>query len=170
MNSKIETSINEQIKKEEFSSRLYLAMAIWCEVNGFPGAAAFLYAHTEEERMHQMKMIHFLNDRAGNSQLSDLEKPQSNYQSLQDVFTRVLEHERYITESINDLYGLTIDEKDYTTGNFLQWFITEQVEEESLMSTILDKINLVGKDKAGMFHIDKELNSMAVNNAASSKV
>lgn len=165
MNKKIESAINDQIKKEEFSSRLYLSMAIWCETNGYPGASAFLYKHTEEERMHQMKMIHYLNERGGKSQLYDLEKPTSEFQSLQDVFARVLEHEKFITGSINNLYGLTMDEKDYTTGNFLQWYITEQMEEESLMSTILDKIELVGKDKAGMFHIDKELETMASNTA-----
>lgn len=161
MNSSIEAAMNNQIKKEEFSSRLYLAMAIWCETNGYPGAASFLYVHAEEERMHQMKMIHYLNDRGGLAVLSNLEQPKSSFDSLQEVFREVLDHEKYITESINELYGLTIEQKDYTTGNFLQWFITEQVEEESLMSTILDKINLVGHDKAGMFHIDKELEAMA---------
>jgi len=161
MNSSIEAAMNNQIKKEEFSSRLYLAMAIWCETNGYPGAAFFLYMHAEEERMHQMKMIHYLNDRGGLAVLSNLEQPKSSFDSLQEVFREVLDHEQYITAAINELYGLTIEQKDYTTGNFLQWFITEQVEEESLMSTILDKINLVGHDKAGMFHIDKELEAMA---------
>lgn len=161
MNASVESAMNNQIKKEEFSSRLYLAMAIWCETNGYPGAASFLYTHAEEERMHQMKMIHYLNDRGGIAVLSELEQPKSTFDSLQEVFREVLEHEKYITDSINELYGLTIEQKDYTTGNFLQWFITEQVEEESLMSTILDKIRLVGHDKAGMFHIDKELDAMA---------
>lgn len=161
MNPKVEAAINEQIKKEEHSSRLYLAMAIWCEVNGYPGAAAFLYEHTDEERMHQMKFVHYVNDRGGKAALYDLEQPESEYKSLLDVFEQVLEHEVYITESINNLYGLTVEEKDYTTGNFLQWYITEQIEEESLMRTILDKISLVGADKSGMFHIDKELEGMA---------
>lgn len=161
INPTIEIALNEQIKKEEHSSRLYLAMAIWCEVNGYPGAAAFLYEHTDEERMHQMKFVHYLNDRGGKSVLYDLEKPEGNYKSLKDVFEQVLEHEEYITESINNLYGLTVEEKEYTTGNFLQWYITEQIEEESLMRTILDKISLVGDDKSGMFHIDKELEAMA---------
>lgn len=162
MNASVESAMNRQIEREEFSSRLYLAMAIWCETKGFPGAASFLFEHAEEERMHQMKMIHYLNDRGGVAELSALEQPKSEFGSLQDVFREVLEHEKYITDSINELYGLTIEQKDYTTGNFLQWFITEQVEEESLMSTILDKINLVGHDKAGMFHIDKELETIAV--------
>ena len=166
INQKVLDALNEQVNKEEFSSRLYLSMAIWCEVKGFPGAAAFLYEHTDEERMHQMKMIHYINERGGITALFALEAPKAEFDSLEDVFAQVLAHEEFITSSINELYGLTVEEKDYTTGNFLQWYITEQVEEESTMRTILDKIKLVGKDKAGMFHIDKELEVLSQNNTA----
>ncbi len=161
ISKKLEEAINEQIKKEEHSSRLYLAMASWCETNGFPGAAAFLYEQSVEERDHMMKFVHYLNDRGGYSILSDLEKPTFEYKSLLDVFEQVLDHERYITASINELYSITLDEKDYTTGIFLQWFINEQIEEESTMSDILDKIRLIGDAKGGYFHMDKELNTMA---------
>jgi len=92
--------------------------------------------------------------------LLDVEVPPLNYTSVLEIFSEILKHEKYITESINNLYQVTVDEKDYTTANFLQWYITEQVEEESLFSTILDKIKLIGNDKAGMFHIDKELEGM----------
>ncbi len=164
MNQKTENALNEQIKKEEYSSRLYLAMASWCEANGFPGAAVFLYEHAEEERMHMLKMIHFVNDRGAHAKLLDIEAPPLDYKSLLEIFTEILVHEQYITESINNLYQVAVDEKDYTTANFLQWYITEQVEEESLFGTILDRIKLVGNDKAGMFHIDKELQGMAAAN------
>lgn len=160
MNARVENALNEQILKEEYSSRLYLAMAIWCEVNGYPGAAAFLYEHADEERMHMMKLVHYVNDRGGAARLMPVEAPPAEFDSLEDVFTKIKKHEEFITESINNLYGITVEEKDYTTGNFLQWYITEQVEEESLFNTILDKIKLVGNDKAGMFHIDKELDGM----------
>ena len=153
-------AINEQIRREEYSSRLYLAMAIWCETNGFPGAAAFLYRQTEEERFHQLKFIHYVNDRGGKACLFALEQPESDYSSLLDIFKRVMLHEEFVSASINELYEVTLIEKDYTTGNFIQWFITEQIEEESTMKTILDKISLVGDDKGGMFHIDKELAAM----------
>ncbi len=156
----VEKAINEQIRREEFSSRLYLAMAIWCETNGFPGAAAFLYRQTEEERFHQLKFIHYVNDRGGKAGLFALDQPESDYHSLLDIFKHVMVHEEYVSASINELYEVTLNEKDYTTGNFIQWFITEQIEEESTMKTILDKISLVGDDKAGMFHIDKELAAM----------
>lgn len=166
MNSKVESALNDQIQKEEYSSRLYLAMAIWAEVSGYPGAAAFLYEHADEERMHMMKLVHFINDRGGKTQLKEMEVPPLKYKSVLDVFTQIKEHEEYITESINNLYGITVDERDYTTGNFLQWYITEQIEEESLFNTILDKIQLVGTDKSGMFHIDKELDGMTTGASA----
>jgi ferritin len=161
ISKKIEKAINEQIKREEYSSRLYLAMASWCHANGYPGAAAFLYKHSDEERMHQLKFFHYLNDRNGYSVLEPVEQPPFKYKNVQDMFKEILKHEEYITASINELYHLSTTEKDYTTANFLQWFITEQLEEESLVNGILDQMNLVGSDKAGMFHIDKELGSLA---------
>ncbi len=160
INLKVQTAINDQIKKEEFSSRLYLAMAIWCEQKGYPGAAKFLFSHADEERMHMLKLVHYLNDRGGKAQLAIIDQPAGEFDSLLDVFEKVMEHEKYITEAINNLYEITVHEKDYTTMNFLQWYITEQLEEESLFNTVLDKIKLVGTDKAGMFHIDKELEGM----------
>ncbi len=161
INLKVESAINNQIEKEEFSSRLYLAMAIWCQQKGYPGAAKFLFAHANEERMHMLKLVHYLNDRGGKAQLAVIDKPEHKYDSLQTVFEEVMVHEEFITDSINSLYEVTVHEKDYTTMNFLQWYITEQLEEENLFNTILDKIKLVGTDKAGMFHIDKDLDGMA---------
>lgn len=161
ISEKVSAAINEQIKKEEYSSRIYMAMASWCEKHGFPGAASFLYEHSDEERMHMLKFVHYLNDRGGHSVLKDVEAPPSEYNSLLDIFEQVLAHEQYITGCINDLYEISVQEKDYTTGSFLQWFITEQIEEESLVNTILDKMKLVGGEKGGLFHIDKELEAMA---------
>jgi ferritin len=168
ISKKVEKAINEQIKKEEHSSRLYLAMASWCQKNGFPGAAAFLYTHSDEERMHQLKFVHYLNDRGGYSVLQDIEQPPFKYENLHKLFEEVLKHEHYITASINDLYHICVTEKDYTTANFLQWFITEQVEEETLISGILDQMALAGTDKSGLFLIDKELGSLAAPAGGSS--
>lgn len=157
----IEKAINEQIKKEEYSSRLYLQMASWCEVNRLSGVANFLYAQADEERQHMLKFIHYLNDRGGHAKMLKIEQPPFDYKSVKNIFEQVLKHEQYITNSINEIYDVTLKEKDYTTGNFLQWFITEQIEEESTMSTILDKIHLVGDNSAANFYIDKELEAMA---------
>ena len=159
--AKVEKAINDQIKKEEYSSRLYLSMASWCQKNGYQGAAAFLYTHSDEERMHQLKFVHYLNDRGGYSVLQDIEQPPSSFESVHKIFQDILKHEQYITASINELYHLAATEKDYTTANFLQWFITEQVEEENLVNGILDKMALAGDDRSGLFHIDKELGGMA---------
>ena len=157
----VEKAINDQIKIEEESSRIYLAMASWLEANGYPGAAAFLYRQTEEERMHLLKFIKYVNDRGGCALIKELKAPETKFKSLQEVFSKVLKHEEFVTESINTLYGVTVCEKDYTTGNFLQWFITEQIEEESTMRSILDKMALLGTDKSGFYLIDKELAVLA---------
>jgi ferritin len=158
---KVEEAINLQIMKEEHSSRIYMAMASWCETKGYPGAADFLFKQSDEERMHMLKFVKFLNDRGGYAVLSALEIPDSQYKSLRDVFDQVLAHEEFITASINELYEISLNAKDYTTGNFLQWYINEQIEEESTVHNILDRMKLVGDDKAGMFHIDKELEAIA---------
>jgi ferritin len=157
----VEKAIINQIKNEEHSSRLYLSMASWCQVNGYPGAAAFLFKQTDEERMHQLKFVHYLNDRNGYSKLLALENPTADYKSLLDVFEKVMIHEEFITASINDLYEIAVNNKDYTTGNFLQWYINEQIEEERTMHGILDKMKLAGNESGGLFHIDKELSALA---------
>lgn len=165
ISKKVEDAINVQIKNEEHSSRIYMAMASYCETNGYRGAAEFLYKQSDEERMHMLKFIKFLNDRGGYARLNSLDMPHAEFTSLLEVFQHVLKHEEFITSAINQLYEITINEKDYTTGNFLQWYINEQIEEESTAHTILDQIKLVGDDKAGMFHIDKLLSTMAATKA-----
>jgi ferritin len=162
----IEKAIIDQITAEEHSSRIYLSMASWCEVNGFPGAAIFLYDHADEERMHMLKLVHYLNDRGGYAISEALEQPPFEFKSLKHVFEEVLKHEIYITGRINDLVKLSMKENDFTTANFLQWYVTEQIEEESLARSILDKFNLAEGAKGGLFHIDKELESMAAAEAA----
>jgi len=161
----IQKELNKQIQREEHSSRLYLAMACWCEDRGYQGAAEFLYDHSDEERMHQLKMIHFLNDRGGSTQLMEMENIDLKFDSLLELFEEVLKHEQYISKSINEIYDVCLKEKDYTTGNFLHWYIEEQIEEESLVNTVLDKMRLAGNEKAGLFHIDKELASLAAAEA-----
>ncbi|MCK9401002.1 MAG: ferritin [Bacteroidales bacterium] len=160
ISKKVDKAVNEQIKKEEYSSRLYLSMASWCQKNGYQGAAAFLYKHSDEERMHQLKFVHHLNDRSGYSVIQQIEQPPSQFESLHKLFQEVLKHEQYITASINELYHVSTTEKDYTTANFLQWFITEQLEEENLVNGILDKMALAGNEKSGLFLIDKELGGL----------
>ena len=158
----VEKALNEQIKREENSSRLYLAMASWAERAGFPGAADWLYVQTEEERLHMLKLVHYINDRGGNAVIPSLEAPKTGFKTLLDVFQNVLKHEEFISASINDLYAVCVKEKDFTTANYLQWYITEQVEEESTVRSILDQLRLAGTEKGGLFLMDKEFGTRAL--------
>ncbi|MCD4737273.1 MAG: ferritin [Bacteroidales bacterium] len=163
---KLEEALIEQIKLEEQSSRIYMAMASWCETNGYPGAAQFLYVHSDEERMHMIKLIGYLNDKGGYTILKQLDMPESSFNTLQEVFEAILRHEEFVSGSINNLFDIAFQEKDYMTSQFLQWYIEEQIEEESLFRGILDKFKLAGNERGGLFHIDKELESMAATDTA----
>ncbi len=161
LNKKVEKALINQIQLEEQSSRIYMAMASWCEVSGFPGAAHFLYTHSDEERMHMTKIIKYVNDKGGHAILENLDVPGTAYKSLLDVFEQILNHEQFVTESINKLYEIAFKERDYTTSQFLQWYIEEQIEEESTFKGILDKFRLAGDQTGGLFHLDKELDGLA---------
>lgn len=161
MNDKVKNAINFQIKAEEESSRLYFAMANWCEANGYAGSAAYLYAHADEERMHMIKLVNYLNERGSIAITQALEEPQNNWENIQEVFKGVLSHEELVTSLINGLFEICMEEKDYLTSNFLQWYIQEQVEEEASARSVLDKLELAGNSQGGMFHFDKELEAMA---------
>jgi len=158
LKKKIEDICNRQIEREAFSSNLYIAMASWAENNGYAGVASWLYMQADEERLHMLKFIKYINERGGKAIFPALKKPASDYKSVEDVFQQVLKHEEFITESINDIVGLTLDEKDYNTHNFLQWFVFEQVEEEASVRTIIDKVKLVGKNN--MYQFDKDILSL----------
>ena len=168
LNKKVEKALINQIQLEEQSSRIYMAMASWCEVSGFSGAANFLYTHSDEERMHMTKLIKYVNDKGGHAILQTLEVPGTTYKSLLDVFEQILKHEEFVTESINKLYEIAFKERDYTTSQFLQWYIEEQIEEESTFKGILDKFRLAGNQTGGLFHLDKELDALAIADAAAS--
>jgi ferritin len=170
LKKKVENALVKQIQLEEHSSRIYMAMASWCEVSGFSGAAKFLYHHSDEERMHMTKMIKYVNDKGGHAVLMELQPPAPKYKSLLDVFEQILKHEEHVSESINKIYEIAFNEKDFTTGQFLQWYIMEQIEEESVFKNILDKFRLAGNEKGGLFMLDKELGTMAAGGSVSAKV
>lgn len=155
---KIEDILNEQVLKEGYSSNLYLAMASWAEANGYSGIADWFFAQSDEERMHMLKIINYVNERGGHAIIPEMEKPPVDYGNIKDTFNQVLEHEQYITRSINEIVALCIEEKDYTTQNWIQWFVTEQIEEEAQVTEIIDKLNLVGDHNMYMF--DRDIMSM----------
>ena len=161
ISSKIEQALNRQIDLEGYASLYYLSMASWCEVKGFKGIAQFLYHHSDEERMHMLKLFHYINDRGGHAIVPGLQSPPKDYVSIRAIFETVLSHEVKVSNEINALVELCINEKDYTTHNFLQWYVAEQIEEESLARNILDKLNLIGDDKGGMYLFDRDLEALA---------
>ena len=161
LNKKVEDALNKQIELEHFSSQLYLAMASWAEKKGYNGSANFLYAHSDEEREHMLKLFHYVNDRGGHAVVPKVDQPKLDYESSQSVYKEIYEHELMISSEINNLVGICFDERDFTTQNFLQWYVEEQIEEESLFSTILDKLNLLGGDKARMYMFDKEMENLS---------
>ena len=169
MNKKIEAALNEQIQKESSSSQYYLAMASWAENNGLNGTAKFMYTHSDEERFHMLKLIKFVNERGGVAVVPSVPQPPVEFDSLERVFELLLEHELLVTESINGVVDVCLQEKDYSTHNFMQWYVSEQLEEEALARGILDKLRLIGGDKGGLYLFDRDMEvaaAQAIKNEA----
>ncbi len=157
---KIEKALNKQIKIEAESSQIYLAMASWAEIQGLSGVAEFMYDHSDEERMHMLKIVKFINERGGHAIVPALEAPAVKFGSFKDMFETLFKHEVFVSKSINDLVHISLEERDYATHNFLQWYVAEQIEEEALARTILDKINLIGDDKGGLYLFDNDVKQL----------
>lgn len=166
---KIEDALNEQIRIEAESSQFYLAMASWAETQGLNGVAGFMYAHSDEERTHMLKLVRFVNERGGKAVIPALTQPPRAWGSAQDIFRELLDHETRVTSEINNVVDICLSEKDYTTHNFMQWYVSEQIEEEALARTILDKLNLIGNDKGGMYLFDRDLDNLRAEAGASSR-
>jgi ferritin len=150
----VENILNAQVEKEAYSSGLYLAMASWAEANGFAGTAQWLYKQSDEERMHMLKLIHYINERGGHALVPALKEPPGNQKGIQEMFENVLKHEQYISASINEIVAKTIEEKDFTTQHWVQWFVNEQIEEEAQVTAILDKLRLLGSNNIYLFDRD----------------
>jgi ferritin len=166
LSPQVSKALNKQIELEGFSSQYYLSMASWAETQGLNGVSAFLYHHADEERMHMLKLIKFVNERGGHGVVPPLKQPPVTFKSVKSVFEEILKHEVKVTSDINGLVDATLKEKDYTTHNFLQWYVSEQIEEEALARQIVDKLKLIGDDKGGLYFFDRDLETMA---AASEK-
>jgi ferritin len=154
LNKRVEEILNVQVEKEGYSSNLYLAMASWAETRGFEGISKWLYAQAEEERVHMLKIIAYINERGGKTIIPSFAKPPVDYPGVKSMFEQVLEHEQYVTASINEIVAVCMQEKDYTTHNWVQWFVTEQIEEEASANNILDKLDLLGDGPLYLFDRD----------------
>jgi ferritin len=163
---KIEALLNQQVELEAASSQYYLAMASWDEVKGYNGVSKFLYTHADEERLHMLKLLQFINERGGHGVVPALKAPPAQFKGVQEIFEQILKHEIHVSSEINKLVERCLGEKDYTTHNFLQWYVSEQIEEEALARNILDKLKLIGNDKGGMYLFDRDLESLAAADKA----
>lgn len=154
----MQEALNNQVKLEANSSQAYLAMASWCEIQpGLDGVAEFFFLQSEEERQHMLKLIRFINERGGYAMVPALAQPIITFKSLKSLFEDFLKHEVEVSNSINELVDQTLKEKDYATHNFLQWYVSEQIEEEKTARILNDKLELIGGDKSGLYLFDRDI-------------
>jgi len=160
MQTSIEKLLNEQIRIEAMASTQYLAMASWADSKGFSGVANFFYAQSEEERQHMLKLVKFVNERGGNVRIPALDQPKDSFDSLLALFKAFLASEMHVTAEINGIIDECLKLKDYTTHNFMQWYVTEQLEEEATARTLLDKLDIIGDDNSGYYLFDRDIESL----------
>ncbi|MBI4126020.1 MAG: ferritin [Deltaproteobacteria bacterium] len=153
----IEKALNEQIQEELYSAHIYLSMAAYCDNLNLPGFAHWFRTQSEEERAHGMKLYSAIVDRGGRVVLGDIKKPPTEFKSVLAVMEQSLAHEQKVSASIHKIYTLAQKEDDYATQVMLQWFISEQVEEEASVSQIVERLKLVGEKSASLLYFDKEL-------------
>ena len=155
--------LNEQITKEMHAANLYLSMSSWCYEHSFDGAGKFLFDHAGEESDHAKKLITYLNETDSKVELDTIPAPKSSFSSLLEVFEATYEHEKEITQSINNLVDFMLKSKDYATFNFLQWYVAEQHEEEALFRGIVDKLRLVGNEGSSLYLADQYIKNIALS-------
>ncbi|MDR5612577.1 MAG: non-heme ferritin [Arsenophonus sp.] len=153
--------LNKQLNLEFFSANFYLQRSSWCNYKGFEGAAVFLKTHSQEEMGHMQRLFNYLSDTGEMPILGQIDAPPAEFNSVKEVFEKTYQHEQNITHEINALVHLALEMQDYSTFNFLQWYVAEQHEEEKLFKSILDKFELVGEDGKSLFLLDKELKAMS---------
>jgi ferritin len=158
LSEKMKQGLNAQVALEAQSSQAYLAMASWAEIQpGLDGVTAFFYRHSDEERTHMLKLIGYINDRGGFGVVPPLAQPVLTFPSLKHAFNELLKHEMHVSASINELVDVALQEKDFATHNFLQWYVAEQIEEEQLARKLNDKLEMIADDKSGLYLFDRDI-------------
>jgi ferritin len=165
LGNKLEDAINEQINKELYSSYLYLSMSAYCEAESLPGFADWMRAQAQEEVGHAMHFFDYVNARGGRVVLKAIEMPPPIWKSPLEMFEQVLDHERKVTGMINRLYELVLAEKDYATQMELQWFVSEQVQEEESAGQVVDQLKRVGGQPMGLLMLDMQLGERGASEA-----
>jgi ferritin len=157
LSKKMEKALNEQINKEMYSAYLYMAMSADTTNKGLAGFANWFMVQYHEEMEHAMRIYNYINEQGGKVILDTIEQPPSSFNDPLDMFKKTLEHEQFITKSIHELVSLARKENDYATEIFLQWFVTEQIEEEANDNELIDKLEMVGNKGNGLYLIDRDL-------------
>ena len=152
--------LNAQINLENYSSNIYLQMASWCSYNGLEGCASFLTDHAREEAEHMLRLFTYVNETGSMAVMGKMDAPPIEFESIAEIFKKTYEHECLVTQKINELVDLALTEKDYSSFNFLQWYVAEQHEEERLFKSILAIIKNTGTEGKGLFHLDREIGRM----------
>lgn len=156
MNEALSKALNDQMNFEFYSAQVYLAMAAYCSSESLDGFANFFIVQAEEERFHAMKIYKYLNDRGGRVTVSGMDTPNNTYTSVLDAFQQAYEHEKIVTKRFYDLSDLAMNDREHATIHFLKWFIDEQVEEEALFDSIIQKLKRIDKDSNAFFMLDTE--------------
>lgn len=160
LTNETEDKLNKQIMMEGKSSAAYLSMASWCETKGYEVSAQFLFKHSEEERMHMLKLIHYVNTAGGHALQPEISGIKHTFDSLREVFQTVLHHELEVTKSINTIVDHCFQIKDFATFNFLQWYVMEQREEETIARRAVELFDLIGEEGVGLWMIDQEIGKL----------
>ena len=153
----VQTAVNEQIQKEYYSSYLYLAMSAYLEAQNLPGMAKWTRIQSQEELGHALKLFDHVVDRGGRVTLAAIQQPPQEYGTALELFQQVLHHEEHVTASIHALYALAVKAEDYAAQVMLQWFVTEQVEEEKSAALVVEQLKAVGESKASLMLLDRHL-------------
>lgn len=164
LHKEILQALNNQIEVEAYSSFLYLSMAVWTDQKNMVGCTNFFYRQSDEERMHMLKLYYYISEMDEKAITPSIDQPPADFGTIRELWEMVYAQEQKVTESINRIVELCYKHNDYTTLNFLQWYIEEQREEEVTVRSVLDKIKLIGDGPLSLYYIDKEVE--AVNNTA----
>lgn len=157
ISEKMTVALNQQINAELYSAYLYLSMSAWFSDKSLTGFANWMQVQFQEEQAHAMKIYDFVLERGGKIEFEAIEKPKTNWQGVLEIVAEVAAHEAHVTGLINELVDLAAREKDHASGIFLQWFVSEQVEEEASVGELLARLKLIGDDSPGLFALDMEL-------------
>lgn len=163
LSKSIEQALNEQLSMEATASMNYLAMAVWAETNGLNGVAGFFYNQSDEERIHMLKLVKFINERGGVAIVPALNAPRTAFKDIHDLFKTFMSLEMDVTENVSKIVYKTLEEKNYTVHNFMQWYVSEQAEEEALARTILDKLKIIGNNEGALYLFDKDIEGIVAD-------